>query len=309
MKGNEQRERESSRFHRAVWTGLILLGIAATTASYVLFDATVSAWLGDHPNAWLNSVWVDGFKQLGKAGTPIWLLLVWSCMTNRWRPTLVTIAALILVGLCVCPLKAITRRCRPNMTAATSQQGPPQDRNISWRQKVSFPSGDTAVVFAAATTLSFSLGRLWTPALFVAAGAVGIFRITAQAHYPSDVLAGALIGVLCGIAAIRYVSPWPWPDQFRIESRWRLLAGLGLVLVVPFISPFIGMRSLQIFLKVYAIPLAAAALLYLAAVRRWTPRPSAARSRPLGKGSGPQSQNNAIGDAAPKSDFLKEPAS
>lgn len=303
MNGNKQREPKNVRFRRALWIGLILLGVAVPTASYLFFDAPVSGWFRDHPGTRFNNIWVDGFKQLGKAGTPIWLLLVWSCLTNRWRPTLVTIAALILVGLSVCPLKAITRRCRPNMTAATSQQMPPQDRRFSWHQKVSFPSGDTAVVFATATTLSFSLGRLWPPVLFVAAGAVGMLRITGQAHYPSDVLAGALLGVLWGIGAVRHVSSWLPLDQFQIEGRWRLMAALVLILVVPFLSPFLGMRSLQIFLRVYALPLAALVLLWLGTAGLRAARPPVA----VREGSGPQSQNAAIGNPPP--DSLKEPMS
>jgi membrane-associated phospholipid phosphatase len=302
MNTNEQRKPKSGRFPRAVWIVLILLGIAAA-ASYLFLDTTVSGWFRERPGTRFDNVWVDGFKQLGKAGTPIWLLLVWSCLTNRWRPTLITIAAMILVGLSVCPLKAITRRCRPNMTAATSQQGSPQDREIPWHQKVSFPSGDTAVAFAAATTLSSSLGRLWPPALFLAAGAVGMLRITGQAHYPSDVLAGALVGVLCGLGAIRHVSSWLPLGQLRIEGRWRLVAALVLILVVPFLSPFLGMRSLLIFLKVYALPLTALALLWLGATRLQTTRPPDA----VKEGADPQPQNVAFGNPQPES--LKEPMS
>ena len=253
---------------RGGWIYLVLAGVAAATASYLLIDRAVSQWFLDHPSTWHRNIWVDGFRQLGKADVPIWLLLVWSCLTDRWRPTVVTVAAMILVGASVSPLKAIVQRSRPNMLVVASQESPRQDQDISWRKKVSFPSGDTAVAFAVATTLSLSLRRRWIPPLFAAAGAIGLLRVTASAHYPSDVLAGALIGVLSGVVATRWmVRRWPL-DQLRVPDRWRLIAGLLLVLVVPFLGPSIGMRPLHTFLRVYSIPLVVLTLLCLAATRR-----------------------------------------
>ncbi len=92
---------------------LILLGMAAAGIGCLLIDHAIIGWLFAHPSTWQDNAWVFAFRQLGKAGTPIWLLLVWSCLTNRWRPTLVTIAALILVGASVCPLKGLVLRYRP----------------------------------------------------------------------------------------------------------------------------------------------------------------------------------------------------
>jgi len=289
MTGNEQPQCHGIPFHRVVWICLAVLGVLATAASYLLLDPMVSVWFLNHPSTWHRNIWVDAFRQLGKADVPIWLLVVWSCLTDKWRPTILTVAALILVGASVSPLKAITRRSRPHAVTVASSQ----DEKISWQKKVSFPSGDTAVVFAAATTLSFSLGSLWTPALFMAAGAIGLLRVTASAHYPSDVLAGAMIGVLCGMAAMRWMAHRRELDQFHVQGRWRLIAALVLVLVIPFISPYIGMRSLQAFLKVYIIPLAVLTLVYLSASRLWVRRTP---TRPV-----------ALRAAEPKSDSLKEP--
>src|SRR5512136_2768188 len=83
---------------RVGWTCVVLGGIAATAASYLLIDQPVSAWLLSHPNAWHSNWWVDGFRQLGKADVPIWLMAVWSCFTNKWRPAIALLAAMILVG-------------------------------------------------------------------------------------------------------------------------------------------------------------------------------------------------------------------
>jgi membrane-associated phospholipid phosphatase len=59
----------------------------------------------------------------------------------------------------------------------------------------SFPSGHTSQAFATATTLALQYRKWWVvvPA-FAWAGSVGYSRMYLGKHYPSDVLAGALIG-------------------------------------------------------------------------------------------------------------------
>jgi undecaprenyl-diphosphatase len=62
----------------------------------------------------------------------------------------------------------------------------------------SFPSGHTSTAFALATSLSLEYPKWYviTPS-FIFAGTVGYSRMELGAHYPSDVLAGALIGSTC----------------------------------------------------------------------------------------------------------------
>ena len=63
----------------------------------------------------------------------------------------------------------------------------------------SFPSGHAAEAFAAATVIAILVPRLRLPALALAA-LVGVSRVYLGVHYPLDVLAGALVGVLTGFA-------------------------------------------------------------------------------------------------------------
>lgn len=59
----------------------------------------------------------------------------------------------------------------------------------------SMPSGHTSTAFATATSLSLAYPKWYVVApSFVWAGAIGYSRMHLGVHYPSDVLAGAIVG-------------------------------------------------------------------------------------------------------------------
>lgn len=83
----------------------------------------------------------------------------------------------------------------------------------------SFPSGHTASSFAAASALYFSRKKLWIPAA-VLAGMIGFSRLYLYVHYPTDVLAGALIGIMMG--GIGYVLANAVSARIN-EHGWNLI--------------------------------------------------------------------------------------
>ncbi len=76
---------------------------------------------------------------------------------------------------------------------------------IAVPQDYSFPSGHTMASFAAATVL-WHWNRKAGLATYLLAGMIAFSRLYLFVHFPSDVLAGALLGCLVGIAAVRLVD-------------------------------------------------------------------------------------------------------
>jgi membrane-associated phospholipid phosphatase len=79
---------------------------------------------------------------------------------------------------------------------------------VACSQGLSFPSSHAANSFAIGTLISLSYRRrIWL--YLTIAGIVSYSRIAVGVHYPFDVLAGALVGVLCATAvftAYQYIS-------------------------------------------------------------------------------------------------------
>jgi len=101
-------------------------------------------------------------------------------------------------GLIEILLKNLACRARPNAAGAGEffSRFPclPAEYAVA-----SFPSGHATTAFALATLLSLWYPR-WAPAFVALAGLVALSRVALGAHFPSDVLAGAVLGM--GVALI-----------------------------------------------------------------------------------------------------------
>ena len=86
-------------------------------------------------------------------------------------------------------IKLIVKRPRPSLEGLPPLGGAPSS--------LSFPSAHATASFAAATAMSRFAPEL-KPALFGAATAMAVTRPYLGMHYPSDVVAGALLGSALG---------------------------------------------------------------------------------------------------------------
>lgn len=135
-------------------------------------------------------------SKLGNGGI-IWLVLSGLlCVFPKYRKAGVTmLTALALdVLLCNVMLKPLVGRMRP-FTVNTGVE-----LLINAPKDFSFPSGHTAASFAAAFALLFVKNKLWIPSMILAS-LIAFSRLYLYVHYPTDVLAGILLGLIVGVAA------------------------------------------------------------------------------------------------------------
>ena len=168
-------------------------------------------------------------RPLGKGDVIVLIALVIGFC--GWRRKAVQIfLSLLLVSAMVWPLKLTVGRERPNRANPHS-----------------FPSGDTAT--AVAFCAPFLGASPWAlPATLGLGGGVAAGRVFDGRHYPSDVLAGAALGLVAGIAAVRLLRRVSW----RPRRSW-FLGGLLILgaIEVYHLQTARGMPNVSSFLQVW----------------------------------------------------------
>ena len=123
--------------------------------------------LGEHAGIWLA---------IGVGGQ-----LLDSRRRPGWRRATATVAGVYALNTAI---KFLVRRPRPDLPGLPALTGTPSG--------LSFPSAHASTAFAGA----FAFSRLGVPRLplYGLAGSLALSRLYLGVHYPSDVLAGALLG-------------------------------------------------------------------------------------------------------------------
>lgn len=150
---------------------------------------------------WSRPHWLDqvmlGFTQVGNGFATLALaffLFLAGERTFAYELILGTLTLWLLVML----LKAIVRRRRPFIRLT-------QARIVGYRARGrSFPSGHTSQVFFVATLMvqHFHISVWLALLLYAIAFLVGITRMYVGAHYPRDVIAGAILGSAWGLLGV-----------------------------------------------------------------------------------------------------------
>jgi len=135
-------------------------------------------------------------------------------------------ASIIASGIVTPAIKFVAGRSRPIQNAGIYHFRP-------FSGNASFPSGHTTQAFAVASVISAHYEQTWVKCTsYSVAGLVGLARSYHQAHFASDVVAGALIGTLVGQSVVEY-------NQQRRAGKIALLpdtssGGVGLRLAGNF---------------------------------------------------------------------------
>ncbi|MBA7667289.1 Undecaprenyl-diphosphatase BcrC [subsurface metagenome] len=128
-------------------------------------------------------------------GAVFLILLFWK---RNWLMVISAVVSVILSRLVITEIiKNILYRPRPYVVLETAEKLITENADFQ-----SFPSGHAAIFFAIAMAIYFFNKKLGI-IFFVSAVLIGFARIFVGIHWPSDVLVGAVIGIISGIIIIK----------------------------------------------------------------------------------------------------------
>jgi membrane-associated phospholipid phosphatase len=228
----------------------ILVAIAVMIVTMMIVDAPSIRMVQRLPQ-WL----IASFDRITDFGRSVWFLVpiasVLAVMGALASPALPAMsqrvlaavavrlgflfAAIALPGLVVTIVKRLIGRARPLVGGSVD---PFLFLPLGWKvEYASFPSGHATDAFAAA----LAVGALWPkarPWMWTYAVLIAVSRVVLTAHYPSDVLAGAIVGV-SGAVLVRAwlasrglafapggdgrIRPMPGPSFARVKRVARQL--------------------------------------------------------------------------------------
>lgn len=180
--------------------------VAAIIAAAFYFDEAVRNFIANHQNPVLRNLmrnvsrfgdWPEHFVAgLLLAG------IAWMRGNKKWTRIFVAmLVALAIAGLVARVIKISTGRARPSVKTEQVWNGPRFSSKFH-----AFPSGHVVASTAFFGVLAFANWRIGTPCLAIPI-LIGFSRIYGGAHYLSDVVCAAALGIICALLIFRFVLP------------------------------------------------------------------------------------------------------
>jgi membrane-associated phospholipid phosphatase len=205
-----------SAHRRHIFTALLNLQLLVGMLLLFALIAVSLVWsAGQRLDAWVflllnlrgyRRKWLDRIMslatQVGNLGTALFLASLFYFLEIH-SLTIEILFGTITLWLLVETIKTLTNRTRPFLDLVGS-------RVIGWRERGrSFPSGHTSQTFFLVTLLChrFQFNLLAILTLYGVALLVGFTRIYVGAHYPRDVIGGAILGCIWGVL-LTLVDPY-----------------------------------------------------------------------------------------------------
>ena len=180
------------------------------------FDLGITQTIHDifYPIKVFSSPFFDLISLMGKGGIFLIFLsiaLIWFKRSRRMG-TAMLIAVTIGFLITNCCLKLLIARARPYTDESSLYYQIWLLVGQRTESDNSFPSGHTTAAFATMTALFFTGNRKYSWTAFIFAFLMAIARIYLAVHYPSDCLAGMLVGFTAGVIAtlITMKLPYKW---------------------------------------------------------------------------------------------------
>ena len=169
------------------------------------WDVNVLNWIQEHVCTPVLDVLFPVITYFGEKGIFYIAVALVFLFFKKTRKTGIMMGLALLLGVTLgnVVVKNIFLRVRPyDLEGALRQAG---DLLIGVQPDTSFPSGHSLAAFESATVLMYRDRKFGIPALILAVG-IALSRMYLYVHFPTDVIAGALLGILFGILGIVIVN-------------------------------------------------------------------------------------------------------
>jgi undecaprenyl-diphosphatase len=201
------------------WRWLIALGIVSLLlVCSFWFDDSLQEFFKHHRDrgTWIamrRTSWFGDWP----AHVAVGLLLAavaWLRGNNKWmRIFLSMLLACALAGVATRVIKVAVGRARPAMGATEEWKGP-----TFYSRSQAFPSGHTASSIAFFAVLFFANRRLALICVPIPV-LIAVSRVYTAQHYLSDIVAAAILGVICALVVTRTpIFPQIENRQSKIEN-------------------------------------------------------------------------------------------
>lgn len=193
-------------------------------------DDRAVIWITNHRFAPLNGLF-NALGTVGKLGA-IWILCAFALGIAMRRGVVQTVVLGVVTALATLVADSVTLGVKDLVHRTRPFDAHPAIHPLYVVHSSSFPAGHAATALAGAVLLSCVARRL-APLFVGLAVAICFSRVYVGVHYPSDVLAGAVIGAVVGCAAylgLRLLERWKpslgpaWSEPAAVglrASRWR----------------------------------------------------------------------------------------
>ncbi len=139
------------------------------------------------------------------------ILLIWK--KNRLM-VISSVVSVVLSRLVIVEiLKNFLHQARPYIVLETANKLIIENKDFQ-----SLPSGHAAIFFAVAMAVYFFNKKLGI-IFFIIAILVGVARIFVGVHWPSDILAGAIIGIISGVIITLFIKKYESKSQNQGDPR------------------------------------------------------------------------------------------
>ena len=181
------------------------------------FDGGAQSWVVSHQNEGLRK-FMRGVGRVGdwpghvSVGLVLLVLAYWRRNQKWMRIFAAMILACALAGIGARVVKIAVGRARPSVQTEEPWKGPSLKARYN-----AFPSGHTAASTAFFATLALACWRIGLP-LMVIPVLIAFSRVYSNAHYLSDIVCAAVIGVVSAYVIAQWLivevrnSPFETPD-------------------------------------------------------------------------------------------------